>query len=65
MQRIKNGLQGVHILVFLVNGDFIVPCVMSVLFSMLAAAFLAMVKYGFSTADNFNDSKTGQVFILN
>ena len=47
------------------NGDFIVPCVMSVLFSMLAAAFLAMVKYGFSTADNFNDSKTGQVFILN
>ena len=53
------------ILASLVNGVFIVPCVMSVLFSMLAAAFLAMVKYGFSTADNFNDSKTGQVFILN
>ena len=53
------------ILASLVNGDLIVPCVMSVLFSMLAAAFLAMVKYGFSTTDNFNDSKTGQVFILN
>ena len=53
------------ILVFLVNGDFILPCVMSVLFSVLGAAFLAMVKYGFTTADNCNDSKTGQVFILN
>ena len=53
------------ILAFLVNGDFIARCVMSVLFSMLGAAFLAMVKYGFSTADNCNDSKTGQVFILN
>ena len=48
MQRIKNGLQGVHILVSLVNGDFILPCVMSVLFSMLGAAFLAMVKYTWS-----------------
>ena len=53
------------IIAFMVNGDFILPYVMSVLFSMLSAAFLAMVKYGFSTADNFNDSKTGQVFILN
>ena len=53
------------ILASLVNGDFIVPCVMSVLFSMLGAAFLAMVKYGFSTGDNYNDPKTGQVFILN
>ena len=33
------------ILAFLVNGDFIAPCVMSVLFSMLGAAFLAMVEY--------------------
>jgi len=57
------------ILAFLVNGDFILPCVMSVLFSMLGAAFLQwwniLAAYGFSTADNYNDSKTGQVFILN
>ena len=34
------------ILASLVNGDFILPCVTSVLFSMLGAAFLAiMVKY--------------------
>ena len=30
---------------FLVNGNFILPCVTSVLFSMLGATFLAMVKY--------------------
>ena len=33
------------VLAFVVNGDFILPRVMSVLFSMLSAAFLAMVKY--------------------
>ena len=33
------------VLAFLVNGDFILPRVMSVLFSMLSAAFLATVKY--------------------
>ena len=36
------------VLAFLVNGDFILPRVMSVLFSMLGAAFLAMVKYNCS-----------------
>ena len=33
------------IIAFLVNGNFILPYVMSVLFSMLGAACLAMVKY--------------------
>ena len=37
MHRIKK--------VFLAKGDFILPCVTSVLFSMLGAPFLAMVKY--------------------
>ena len=37
MHRIKKA--------FLANGDFIPPCVSSVLFFMLGAAFLAMMKY--------------------
>ena len=47
---------------FLANGDFILPCVTSMLFSMLGVAFLA---YGFSTADYYNAAETGQVVVLN
>ena len=56
---------------FLANGDFILPCVKSVLFSMLGAAFLGngeicslFAAYDFSAADYYNASETGQVIIL-
>ena len=50
---------------FLANGDFILPGVTSVLFSMLGGAFLAwwniFAAYDFSAKDCYNASETGQV----